>query len=128
MPARGELASPQLEDAEGARLAIGRSRRGEADDRVRDREFRRDADLILCVLAYPQRGGRNRGEAAGEVVQELAKLGPLRVRRQCLEAVDDDQPRAALLDQLAHLLDHTVEAPLVEHPAEIVVEDGMADR
>src|SRR5919109_5463781 len=53
MPARGELASPQLEDAKGARLALGRSRRGEADDRVRDREFRRDADLILAVLAYP---------------------------------------------------------------------------
>ena len=73
--AGSELASPQLEDAEGARLALGRSRRGEADDGVGDGELGRRGDLVLAVLADPERRGREGGEAAGEVVEEAAELG-----------------------------------------------------
>ena len=42
---------------------------------------------------------------AGEFVEEVAKLGGLRVGRECLEAVDHDDSRAALLDQRSHLLE-----------------------
>ena len=61
-------------------------------------------------------------------MQEAAKLRDLRIRRKRLEAVDDDHPRTALLDQRAHLLEDTGEAALVENGAEVLVEDGAADR
>ena len=128
MLAGSEFASPELEDAEGTRLALGRSRRGEADDRVGDRELGCHGDLLFAVLADPERRGREGGEAAGEVVEEAAKLGRLRIRRERLEAVDDHDPRTALLDQRSHLLEDAGEAALVERRAEVLVEDGVADR
>ena len=50
------------------------------------------------------------------------------VRRKRSEAVDDGECRAALLDQLSHLLEDARKAILVEHGAEILVEDEVADR
>ena len=120
VPAGGELASPQLEDAEGARLALGRPRGREVDDRVGDGELRSRGDLVLGVLADPERRGRVRREVAGEVVEESAKVGPRRVRRERLEAVDDDDPGTALLEEGADPLGHPVQAMLVEDCAEIV--------
>src|SRR5439155_19336657 len=69
-----------------------------------------------------------RREVAGEVVEESAKVGPRRVRRERLEAVDDDDPGTALLEEGADPLGHPVQAMLVEDCAEIVVEDRAADR
>ena len=65
---------------------------------------------------------------AGEVVEEAAELGGLRIGRERLEAVDHHDPRTALLDQRSHLLEDAGEAALVESRAEILVEDGAADR
>ena len=75
MLAGRELASPELEDAEGARLALGRPRRREADDGVGDRELGCRGDLVLAVLADPEGRGREGREPAGEVVEEAAELG-----------------------------------------------------
>ena len=83
---------------------------------VGDREFGRHGDLLLAVLADPERRDREGGEVAGEVVEEAAKLGGLRVGRERLEAVDHHDPRTALLDQRSHLLEDAGEAALVERP------------
>ena len=65
---------------------------------------------------------------AGEIVEEAAKLGSLRVGGERLEAVDHDDSRAALLDQRGHLLKDAGEAALIESWAEVLVEDRIADR
>jgi hypothetical protein len=126
--AGSEFASPELEDAEGTRLALGRSRRGEADDGVGDREFGCHGDLLFAVLADPKRRGREGGQVASEIVEKASKLGGLRVGRECLEAVDHDDSRAALLDRPGHLLEDAGQAALVESRAEVLVEDRVAYR
>ena len=77
VPAGSELASPQLEDAEGARLALGRPRGGEADDGVGDGELGRDGDLVLGVLADPERGRPGTAESRpARSCRKRRKLGP----------------------------------------------------
>src|SRR5881227_4389593 len=98
MRAGSEITSPQLEDAERARFALGRLRRREGDDRVGDGELGRRRDLGLVVLADPKRGGGEDGEVTGEVVEEAAELGARRIGRERLEAVNHDDARTALLD------------------------------
>ena len=61
---------------------------------VGDGELRRRARLVLAVFPDPERGGREGGEQAGEIVQEAPELARVvGERRQRLEAVDRDDPR-----------------------------------
>jgi len=65
---------------------------------------------------------------AGEVVEQAAKLGAIRVGRERLEAVDHDHSGSALLDQRSHLIEDAGEPALVESRAEVLVENRVADR
>src|SRR3989442_8104126 len=113
MPAGSEGTPPQLEDAQGALLALGHPRRREVDDRVGDGKFGRVGDLLHVVLADPEGGGRKDREVPCEVMEEAAKLRARRLGRERLEAVDDAQTGTALLDEGTHPLEDTVQSALV---------------
>ena len=125
--ARGREAPAQLEDAERAALAVSDPGGGERDDRVGDGELGRIGDGVVGVLADPERVGREGAEAAGELVQEAAESGGVGVRRERLEAVDDDDAGPALPEQFADAVGDRVQAAVVEDGAEILVEDRAPD-
>ena len=124
-----EVAPTELEHLEDAELAAPCSLDGERQDRVGDRELGGSRDLVVAVLADPERRHRERGQPTGELVEEPSEvLVPPRVRMQRFEAVDDEHPGASLLDELADPLEHARKAFVVHGPAQILVEHRGADR
>src|SRR5207248_5608838 len=94
-------------------------------DGVCDRELGLARNVLVYVFPDPERRRLRGREASGEVVEEppeVTRLAGERVKR--LEAVDDDHARLAFGDECFEPLDESRQPPLVEKPAEVLVEDG----
>jgi hypothetical protein len=119
---------PQLQDLQDAHLSFGRVLGAQRQDRVGDRELRRIAGIGVVIFADPERRDSHGREPAGEVVQETTEgTGIGRVDPQRLEAVDHHQPRPPLPQQFGDPGQDTRQPLVVEHLAEVVVEDAGAE-
>ncbi len=129
VPAGPEATAPQLPDLQEPHLALAAAYGGQVDDRISDGELRQERDLRCVVFADPQGGGGKGGQQPGELVQEPPEFGVVSGEgAQGLEAVDHDEPRAALLERQRDLFDDPGQAVRADRLAQVLVEHGRADR
>lgn len=124
-----ETTAPELLDLEEPSLALADPVGGEIHDRIGHGELSHGGDLGVLVFTHPQGSGRKRPEPPGQLMQEVAELAiAIRERLERLEAVDHDEPGAALLDHAGDLLDDARQPVTVDDRAEILVENRSPDR
>ena len=116
MLAGAEPAAAQFPDAQEPLFPLADRDGGQLHNRVGHREFRGQRNLVCFVFADPQRRGRESGQPAGQLVQELPEFRvTVRENPQGFEAVDDDQPGAPLFQHRCDVIADTREAVAAGH-------------
>src|SRR5437588_12726205 len=94
--AREKAAPTKLEDLQNSRRPLGGPDASQRENRISDREFGRQHNLIFSVFPYPQSSHRICAEHARKIVQEPPEVSTVgRVGMQCLQATDGDDRRPA---------------------------------